>query len=57
MLQQKVKMMEADKETGDAAANLMKQFINEGFVQADEDGSFIIPGLDVDKKFKPFEED
>ena len=37
-----------------AAANLMSQFIESGFVVQDEDGSFIVPGMDEQRKFKPF---
>ena len=37
-----------------AAANLMSQFIESGFVVQDEDGSFIVPGIDEQRKFKPF---
>ena len=36
------------------AANLLSQFIESGFVVQDEDGSFIVPGMDEARKFKPF---
>jgi len=36
------------------AADLITQFLNEGYVQQDDDGYFHIPGADGAKKFKPF---
>ena len=33
VLQQKMQMMEQDKHTGDAAANLLQQFVETGFVR------------------------
>ena len=38
-------MMENDKETGEAAASLMKQFIDTGYVTQGDDGSFTVPGI------------
>ena len=36
------------------AANLMTQFIESGFVAQDDDGNFVFPGADQERKFKPF---
>ena len=47
-------MMEQDKQNGDAAANLLQQFVETGFVRQDEDGGFVLPGLSEEKKFRPF---
>jgi len=49
--------MNKTKETGTRYPNLMKQFMDSGLVRQDDDGSFVVPGLDEDKKFKPFQED
>ena len=51
-----MQMMEQDKHTGDAAANLLQQFVETGFVRQDDDGAFVLPGLSGEKKFRPFEE-
>lgn len=48
--------MEQGRQTGDAAVSLLKQFVDTGFARQEDDGSFIIPGLSGEKKFKPFEE-
>ena len=55
-LQAKVKMMEDNKANGEAALNLLDQFIKTGFVTQDEDGNFAVPGISGERKFKPFEE-
>ena len=49
-------MMEGNKGEGEAALNLLKQFVATGFVNQDEDGSFVMPGVSGERKFKPFEE-
>ena len=38
------------------ASNLMKQFLDTGFVEQDDDGTFSIPAANSAKKFKPFED-
>ena len=53
-MQMKVQMLEADREKGNAAADLVQQFIDAGFVKQGGDGCFTIPGASVTKKFKPF---
>ena len=55
-LKAKVDMMEQSKSQGDAALNLLDQFMKTGFVTQHDDGSFAIPGINVEKKFKPFDE-
>ena len=47
-------MMEEQRANGNAAASLVQQFVEAGFVQQDEDGSFIVPGDDEQRRFKPF---
>jgi hypothetical protein len=44
--------MENSKSQGEAAMNLMSQFINEGVVQQDEDGSFVIHDQSGSKRFR-----
>ena len=41
-------------EIANAAADLVQQFIDAGFVKQGSDGNFTIPGASVTKKFKPF---
>ena len=53
-MQMKVQMLEADRQKGQAAADLVEQFLDAGFVKQGSDGSFSIPGASVSKKFKPF---
>ena len=55
-LQAKVKTMKSEKSDGDAALDLLKQFVSTGFVTQDEDGNFTLPGVSGERKFKPFEE-
>ena len=55
-LKAKVDMMEQSKGQGDAALNLLDQFMKTGFVTQHDDGSFAIPGINGEKKFKPFDE-
>ena len=55
-LQAKVKIMESEKSHGDAALDLLKQFVSTGFVTQDEDGNFTLPGVSGERKFKPFED-
>ena len=55
-LQAKVKLMEDSKGEGEAALDLLKQFVSTGFVTQDEDGNFTMPGVSGERKFKPFEE-
>ena len=54
VLQAKVKMMEDSKGEGEAALDLLKQFVSTGFVTQDEDGNFTMPGVSGEQKFKPF---
>ena len=54
VLQAKVKMMEDKKGEGEAALNLLSQFVATGFVTQDEDGNFSMPGVSGERKFKPF---
>ena len=54
-LQAKVNNLETEKSQGDAAINLLQQFVATGFVTQEEDGSFIMPGVSGDRKFKPYE--
>ena len=53
-LQAKVKIMEENKVNGEAALNLLDQFIKTGFVVQDEEGNFAVPGISGERKFKPF---
>ena len=55
-LQAKVQMMEGSKGEGDAALDLLKQFVSTGFVTQDEDGNFTIPGASGQRTFRPFGE-
>ena len=50
----KVSMLEQEREKGNAAADLIQQFVDAGFVKQGSDGNFTIPGASVTKKFKPF---
>ena len=54
VLQAKVKMMEDKKGEGEAALNLLSQFVATGFVTQDEDGNFSMTGVSGERKFKPF---
>ena len=54
VLQAKVKMIEDKKGEGEAALNLLSQFVATGFVTQDEDGNFSMPGVSGERKFKPF---
>jgi len=56
VLQAKVKMMEDSKGEGEAALDLIKQFVSTGFVTQDEDGNFTMPGVSGERKFKPFDD-
>ena len=49
--------MEEDKQNGDAAANLMKQFMDNGILTQDEDGFVVNTGATPGKKFKPFDDE
>ena len=53
-LQAKVKMMEGSKGEGDAALDLLRQFVSTGFVTQDEDGNFTLPGVSGQRTFRPF---
>ena len=55
-LQAQVKAMESEKSHGDAAIDLLKQFVATGFVVQDEEGKFVVPGISGERKFKPFED-
>ena len=55
ILQQKVNMMEEDLQNGRAATSILKQFIDEGIAQQDEEGHFFVPGSGNNSKFKPFD--
>ena len=48
--------MEEDRQKGIAASSLVQQFMETGFVRQDENGSFVLPGLSGEKKFRPFED-
>jgi hypothetical protein len=52
ILESKVKAMENQKSQGDAAINLLSQFMNEGVVQQEEDGSFAIQDQSGVKRFR-----
>ena len=54
-LQAKVNNLDTQKSQVDAAINLLQQFVATGFVTQEEDGSFIMPGVSGDRKFKPYE--
>ena len=54
VLQAKVKMMEDKKGEGEAALNLLSQFVATGFVTQDEDGNFSMPGVSGERKIKQF---
>ena len=54
-LQAKVQKMETENSQGDAAIDLLRQFVATGFVNQEEDGSFIMPGVSGERKFKPYE--
>ena len=47
-------MMEGSKGEGDAALDLLKQFVSTGFVTQDEDGNFTLPGVSGQRTFRPF---
>lgn len=49
-------MMQEEKQRGDAAADLLGQFLDAGYVQQEKDGVFIVPGVSQARKFKPFED-
>ena len=49
--------MEQTDQQQKAGANLMSQFIESGYVVQDEEGSFVVPGIDEQRKFKPFTQD
>ena len=53
-LQAKFKTMETEKSQGDAAIDLLRQFVATGFVTQEEDGSFTMPGVSGERKFKPY---
>ena len=55
-MQVKVKMMEDDGQNGKVATDLLSQFLETGFVRQDDDGTFTVPGISGEKKFKPFGE-
>ena len=54
-LQAKVAMLEENQRQGQAAADLVKQFLDAGVVEQDEDGGFAIAGDGNNRRFKPFE--
>ena len=54
-LQAKVEMMEHNSKDGQAALDLIDQLLKTGFVTQDDEGSFVVPGINGEKKFKPFE--
>ena len=54
-LQAKVAMLEENQRHGQAAADLVKQFLDAGVVQQDDDGGFAVAGDGNNRKFKPFE--
>ena len=46
-------MMEADRQDGLMASDLLKQFLDAGYVKQSNDGNFIVPGVSKERKFKP----
>ena len=44
--------MEQQQASGEAAADLMSQFINSGVVQQTEEDSFVVHGANGDQEFK-----
>ena len=50
----KVSMLEAERDKANAASDLISQFMDAGYVKQGNDGSFSIPGANVNKRFKPF---
>ena len=52
LLEHKVREMEKNKSQGEAAVNLMSQFMEDGVVQQDEDGSFLIHDQSGVKRFR-----
>ena len=47
-------MMEGSKGEGDAALDLLRQFLSTGYVTQDEDGNFKMPGVSGERTFRPF---
>ena len=56
ILEAKVREMENSKSQGEAAMNLMSQFMNDGVVQQDEDGTFLIHDASGTKRFRADED-
>ena len=52
-LQQRFDVVEQQRQNGDAAANLLQQFLDAGYVKQDKDGSFMVPGISKERKFEP----
>lgn len=48
-------MMEADREKGLIAADLVQQFLDAGYVKQSNDGAFTVPGVSKERKFEPFQ--
>ena len=46
--------MEGSKGEGDAALDLLKQFVSTSFMTQDEDGNFTLPGVSGQRTFRPF---
>ena len=53
-LQMKINMLEEQQKNGQAAANLMSQFMEAGLVKQGDDGDFVVHGSHGDRQFKPF---
>lgn len=56
-LQQRCEMMEQAKQNGEAAADLLRQFIDAGIVSQAQDGNFVVPGDGTPRKFQPFSQE
>ena len=55
VLQQKFDILEQAKSNGDAAASVLEQVINAGFVNQENDGSFVVSGDGSKRKFRAFD--
>ena len=54
-IQQKIELIEQEKQNGDLAASVLQQFIDAGYVKQDKDGGFTVPSVSKERKFMPFE--
>ena len=52
-LHQKYEISEQEKQNGDAATSLLRQFIDAGLISQNDDGTFVAPNDNEDRKFQP----